>query len=103
MALGLKWSKNAERKFDLIIEYLKGKWGLNVAKKFTLSTLKFLELLQEFPELGTNENPNSNIFGFVISEQKTLFYKIKGNNIVVMNFYDNRQKPKKNKISTTTK
>jgi hypothetical protein len=61
----------------------------------------FLDLLTEFPEVGTLENNDLNIRGFVIVKQLTIFYQIRDNEIILLNFYDNRQKPKNKKYSTT--
>jgi hypothetical protein len=57
----------------------------------------FLDLLTEFPEVGTLENNDLNIRGFVIVKQLTIFYQIHDNEIILLNFYDNRQKPKNKK------
>jgi len=40
------------------------------------------------------EHPEREIRGFVIVKQLTLFYKIKQDKIILLNFYDNRQNPK---------
>jgi hypothetical protein len=53
--------------------------------------------LVEFPEIGTLENVERNIRGFVIVRQITIFYKVSGNKIILLDFFDNRQEPKKRK------
>ena len=95
MALKIVWSRKADRKFDKIIQYLENEWGKNVAKTFIKRTYEFLDLLAEFPEIGSIEHSEKQIRGFVLIKQTTLFYKIKGATIVVLNFYDNRRNPKK--------
>ena len=98
MALEIQWSKKADRNFDSILDYIKGEFGENTTSKFVRKVHDFLELLSEFPELGTEENKELNIRGFVIVKQITLFYKIRNQNIILLNFYDNRQKPKKKRF-----
>jgi plasmid stabilization system protein ParE len=93
MALSIKWSKYADRKFDKILEYLIATWGENTTKAFVNRTYEYINLLSKYPEIGTLENPEKNIRGLVIVKQITVFYKVKKNNIVILNFYDNRQKP----------
>jgi plasmid stabilization system protein ParE len=75
---------------------LQEEWGETVVKAFVKKVYDFLDILQEFPEIGTLENAERNIRGFAIVRQLTLFYKIQGNKIILLNFFDNRMKsPKK--------
>ncbi len=98
MALDIFWSKKAEKRFDSIISYLEVEWGTNTTKLFVKKVYDFLDLLSEFPEIGTIENKELNIRGFVIVKQLTLFYQIREDRIILLNFYDNRQRPKKQRF-----
>jgi plasmid stabilization system protein ParE len=93
MALKVKWSKYADQSFDRILEYLDAEWGENVTQAFVRRTYEFLDLLSEFPEIGSMENVESRIRGFVLVKQITVFYIRKKDSIILLNFYDNRQKP----------
>lgn len=97
MALEIFWSKRADSKFDKILDYLSLEWGERVTGAFVKKVYDFLDILVEFPEIGTLENVERNIRGFVIVRQITIFYKVSGNNIILLNFFDNRQGPKKKK------
>ena len=97
MALELYWSKRADKKFDRILEYLLLEWGESVTKSFVQEVYDFLDILSEFPEIGTIENKEKGIRGFTIIEQIDLYYKIEGSKIILLNFFDNRQNPKKKK------
>jgi plasmid stabilization system protein ParE len=97
MALEIIWSKKADERFDSIIENIENQWGSIVTSKFVRKIFNFLEILSEFPEIGTIENIELNIRGFVIVKQLTLFYQIREEQIIILNFYDNRQKPKTKK------
>lgn len=77
MALTIFWSKKAYEKFDQIIKFLIEEWGEKTTKSFVRKVYDFLEILQEFPEIGTVENKKSNIRGFVIIKQLTLFLQNK--------------------------
>ncbi len=98
MALEIKWSRKADKSFDSIISYLKGEFGEITTSKFVRKIHEFLDLLSEFPELGTEENKYLKIRGFVVAEQVTLFYKVRDQKIILLNFYDNRQRPKKKRF-----
>ena len=98
MALKITWSKRAEKNFEKIQEYLLAEWGEKVAIAFTKKVFDFLDILSEFPEIGTIENNEKGIRGFTIVKQVNLFYRIKENNIILLTFFDNRQNPKKKRV-----
>lgn len=93
MALKLFWSKQAGVRFDEIIKHLEFEFGEKVAKTYAQDIYHTLEILTIFPDIGTIENKLLHIRGFVISKQITLFYMIRKNRIILLNFYDNRQAP----------
>jgi len=95
MALEIFWSKRADNKFDKILDYLSTEWGERVTSAFVKKVYDFLDVLVEFPEIGTLENVERNIRGFVIVRQITIFYKVSGTSIILLNFFDNRQSPRK--------
>jgi hypothetical protein len=39
--------------------------------------------LADFPEIGSIENADNQIRGFVLFKQRTIFYKIKGETVVI--------------------
>ena len=98
MALKISWTKRADKKFDQIQKYLIKEWGENVARTFTVKVYDILDTLSEFPEIGTLENKEKGIRGFTIVKQVNLFYRIKGDKIILLTFFDNRQNPKKKKF-----
>jgi len=98
MALKIYWTKSAKKKFDQILEYLLEEWGENLAKAFTRKVYDFLDILSEFPEIGTIENKEKEIRGFTIIKQVNLFYRISGDKIILLSFFDNRQHPRKKKL-----
>lgn len=98
MALNLFWSKKADRKFDVIIGYLEDEWGEKVTKAFVRKVYEFLDLVVEFPEIGTMENPEKQIRGFTIVKQVNVFYKVDSKGIVLLDFFDNRQHPKRKRF-----
>ena len=76
MALEIYWSKRADKNFDKIIDYLLNEWGENVSRAFVKKVYDFLDILAEFPEIGTIENKEKGIRGFTIVKQVNVFYRI---------------------------
>ena len=100
MALEIIWSKRADKKFDRIIDYLHEDFGEFVTKSFVGKVYDFLDILSEFPELGSIENREKRIRGFTIVKNINIFYRIEGKTIYLLDFFDNRQNPKKKKLVT---
>jgi len=98
MALEIEWSGRADKKFDKILDYLQEKWGAKATKTFVRKVYDFLDLVVEFPEMGTLEDKRKNIRGFTVVRQINIFYRIKGSKIILLNFFDNRQNPQRNRF-----
>ena len=94
MAVEIRWSKKADDRFDQVLKYLQAEWGEKVTSAFVKKVFEFLEILSEFPEIGTVQNRTKSIRGFAIIKQIKIFYKISKNYITILNFYDTRQNPK---------
>ena len=97
MALKVVWTKRADKKFDSIIDYLLNKWGELVTTNFVRKTHHLIELISEFPEMGSVEHRETGIRGFTIVKQVTVFYRIDGSTLFILNFFSNRQNPKSRK------
>ena len=98
MALNIFWSKYADKSFDSIITWLQSNWGDHSVSLFVKKVYEFLEIISEFPEIGSFENTDLNIRGFVIVKQITIFYQVRIEKIIILNFYDNRQRPKRKRF-----
>jgi plasmid stabilization system protein ParE len=98
MALEIFWTKGADRKFDKIIEYLSLQWNEQVTSTFIKKVYSFLDVLSEFPEIGTIENQEKGIRGFNIAKQINVFYLVRDGKIILLDFFDNRQNPQKKKF-----
>jgi len=98
MALRIRWSKQADKKFDQIIEYLLVEWNEQVTEAFVKKVYKFIDTLVDFPEIGIIENKEKAIRGFTIVKQISIFYHIEKHQIIILDFFDNRQSPKKKRF-----
>ena len=66
MALTIRWTKRAEKKFDKIIEYLLIGWNEQVTVTVVKKVYDFIDTLADFPEIGTIENKEKAIRAFTI-------------------------------------
>ena len=95
MAKAIIWNRRASIKFNEIIIYLQDECSDNVARNFVIKTFRIVEIIAQNPEIGTLENKEKQIRGFVITKHNTMFYRIEDDKIILLNFFDNRQHPQK--------
>ena len=91
------WNKRASKQLGELQEYLEQEFGSNTVKIFTQRIFKFLELLTKYPQIGTLENKNEDLRGFLLHRHTTLLYKVKSDSIYILALFDNRQNPDKKK------
>lgn len=88
-------SKRAEQNYKSIKKYITDKFGEKVSELFDLRTKDILNLLIDFPLIGSMEVPSKNIRGFQLAKQTKVLYRLKGDTIIILNFFDVRQSPTK--------
>jgi len=98
MALKVQWTKRADKKFDKIIAYLLSEWNEKVTKSFVENVYDLIEILAEYPEIGTIENEENGIRGLTIVKQVNIFYKVKDDQLLILNFFDNRKDPQEKRF-----
>lgn len=69
--------------------------GRKRCQAFMKKLYDFLEILSEFPEIGSLQYPKKQIRGFSLTKQISIFYKIDGDQIILLDLFDNRSDPKK--------
>ncbi|RDC64372.1 type II toxin-antitoxin system RelE/ParE family toxin [Adhaeribacter pallidiroseus] len=88
-------TKRAERSYKAIREYIQQEWGDKVAEAFEQKIVDFLALLKSFPEMGSIAVADKKIYGFQVTKQTQVLYRIKGDHIIILTFFDVRQDPTK--------
>jgi plasmid stabilization system protein ParE len=88
-------TKRAEQNYGSIKEHITKEWGKGVAAAFEQKTTDFLDILEEFPEIGSVEVKEKQIRGFQLTKHTRIFYRITSYKIIILSFFDVRQDPKK--------
>jgi len=88
-------TKRAEKNYHSIKNYIMNEWGKIVADAFEQKTVDFLDLLEDFPDIGETQVTEKQIRGFQLTKQTRVFYRIKPDRIIILTFFDVRQNPKK--------
>lgn len=97
MGRQIRFTKTADKRFDEILEYLNVEFGPTSVDRFLERTYSFFDILVDFPQIGKLDDKHKGIYGFVLEKQVTVFYRFNDKEIILLNFYDNRSKPKKRK------
>lgn len=87
------WTRKSKLRFLEIEDYLRAEFGELTAQNFKTKVLGFLRLLEKFPKMGSLEFPEKQIYGFQITKQTRLFYRISNGRISLLTFFDSRQDP----------
>ena len=95
MARRIRLTKRASGRLNEILIHLENNFGIHIAKRFLKRTYSFFDILIDFPQIGTLEDSQKGIHGFVIEKPITIFYRYNEREIVILNFFDNRMNPQK--------
>ena len=95
MTRKVRLTRRASIKLNDIHNYLNHNFGNRIAERFLKRTYSLFDILIEFPQIGTLEDKQRGIYGFVIEKPVTIFYRDDDQEIVMLNFFDNRKNPKK--------
>jgi plasmid stabilization system protein ParE len=88
-------TKRAKQNYTTITQYITKEFGEIVAEALELKTIDFLDLLSAFPLMGSLEIADKNIRAFQLTKQTRVFYRVKNETIIILNFFDVRQSPVK--------
>jgi len=98
MALKVKWTNIALEDYRQVVDYLIENWPITVAEEFIQNTESRIETLTLFPNLGISSNKMKNIKSIVLTKHNKLYYRISDEIITILNLFDTRQNPTKNKF-----
>ena len=93
----IKWLKEAENEFASIIGYVLDIYGQNVAFQVYDNIISQIDLLLDFPELGTTETThkyNGKVLRILHSKHIRIFYYIQDAKIVIVLLWNNRMDDK---------
>jgi plasmid stabilization system protein ParE len=86
------WTHKAGASFYKNLDYLQHNWNIDVANDFEFETFRTIAIIEKNPLIGMYDTD----FGcnkMLVVKQIYLLYKIIDNTIVLLIFWDNRQKP----------
>jgi plasmid stabilization system protein ParE len=90
---GIVFSNRANETFDSIQAQLLERWGIATVVKFEERAIKVIEIISNTPFIYQSIEINAEIRKAFIHKNCSLFYKVSGQKIVILFFWDNRQEP----------
>lgn len=96
MAYQIIVKKRFTNRVQKVLTYLEKEWSHKVAVEFLLKIDRRIDLLARQPHVGVLSSKVKSIRGLLITRHNRLYYKIKGNKVIILNMYDTRINPKKN-------
>ena len=94
MEIEIKWTKRAEINFHNTVDYIHKELGNISSRKFIRKVNDLLITLKSQPKIGRIEIEEKGIRSFVFSRHNSIVYRIKGNRLIILTLFDNRQNPK---------
>jgi plasmid stabilization system protein ParE len=95
----VEWTDDFEKQFRKIIEYLKVEWSEQAALEFSETFLNLLELINTHPYISVESHKYKSVRRILVTKQNVLYYRVKGNTIYLLELFDTRQDPSKNKFN----
>ena len=97
MALQIEWTPNALQDYEQVINYLLKEWSINTALDFVNRIEERVYNLSLFPNIGVASVKEPSIRSILITKHNRLYYHVISNKIIILDIFDTRQDPQKNK------
>ena len=97
MALQIEWTLHAIKDYNQVVDYLLKEWSLEVAADFINNVEERVQNLSSFPHIGIASVKDPSIRSIVTTKHNKLYYRIGSEKIEILDIFDTRQSPKKNR------
>ncbi len=94
----IRWTDNALKELAETIAFLETNWTEKELRKLSNALDKTLNLISQNPYLFQSSDFKKDIRRAVILSLNSLYYRIKDQDVEILSFFSNRQKPTKRKL-----
>ena len=98
MAYNIVVTTRCRKKLIKLLIYLEREWGKIVADNFLKKIDRRIQTLSEQPYIGQSANQDELTRSILVTKHNRLYYRIKFNEIEILNLFDTRQNPSKNPL-----
>ena len=85
----------AERKLNLLLDYLTEEWGLNAKSKYLEKFKRAINQISNHPKSCQESSEGQGIYKCIVTKKSSFYYRIKNNEIEIITIFDNRQDQRK--------
>jgi plasmid stabilization system protein ParE len=94
----IRWTDNALKELEETIAFLETNWTEKELRKLSNTLDKTLNLISQNPYIFQSSDFKKDIRRAVILSLNSLYYRIKDQDVEILSFFSNRQKPTKRKL-----
>ena len=100
MAYEVIISGDVLKMLDSIVFYLENNWSKKIAKKFLINFYAKVDALVSNPAINpkSSKSKSTSIRKMLITKHNMLYYEVHDNTIELLQLFDTRQSPAKNKF-----
>ncbi|MEO8111414.1 MAG: type II toxin-antitoxin system RelE/ParE family toxin [Ginsengibacter sp.] len=91
------YTKNFETSVNSTKDWLEKQWSFEMAEKFILELYELVNLISTQPKIGSVSQREKSVRKILLSKHKRIYYRINGKTITLLDLFDTRQNPKRNK------
>lgn len=91
MAYQISWTDIALQDYKHVIDYLLSEWSIEVAREFENIVNQKLINLSQHPFTGIKSEKNPLIRSILFTKHNRLYYRVRDNNIELLNIIDTRK------------
>ena len=96
MACQIIVKKHFTNRVQKVLACLEKEWSHKAAVEFLIKIDRRIKLLVKQPHVGVLSSKIKDIGGLMVTRHNRLYYKIKGNKVIILNMYDTKINPKRN-------
>jgi plasmid stabilization system protein ParE len=94
----IRWTDNALKELEETFTFLETNWTEKELRKLSNTLDKTLNLISQNPYIFQSSDFKKDIKRAVILSLNSLYYRIKDQDVEILSFFSNRQKPTKRKL-----
>lgn len=91
------YTKNFERSVNSTKDWLEKQWSFEVAEKFILELYELIDLISAQQKIGSVSHKKKQVRRILLSRYKRIYYRVNKKTITLLDLFDTRQNPEKNK------
>ncbi len=97
MALQIEWTKNALQDYEQVVNYLLKEWSIKAAADFINKVEDRVYNLSLLPNVGIASIKEPSIRSVLVTKHNMLYYQSRSEKLIILDIFDTRQNPQKNK------